>query len=329
MWNKMNPKYEFHLNSYEVPPMKKVIQYFKWRRDDQRIGLLFISPFIIGCVFIFIKFLLTAIGYAFSTITPTSKGFVLAFSGFKNFYTALRVDPAYFQYLLGAMQSILTTVPIVLIFSLFIAVVLNGKVKGRAFFRVVFFLTVFVTTGLISQLDVSNSVMQAMNTAATTTDDTANTLLSIGNVTVFLQQLKFSPALIQVVSAISSNIVEIVNLSGVQILIFLAALQSISPSVYEAADVEGASAWEKFWKITLPMVVPMMIVNLLYTLIDFLTRSNTGLIRYINNVAFVQGSYGVAAAMAWMYCFCVLFLLLVGFVVFKVIKHFYNDDARG
>lgn len=96
-----------------------------------------------------------------------------------------------------------------------------------------------------------------------------------------------------------------------QILIFLAGIQSISPSIYESASVEGATAWEMFWKITLPMVSPMLLVNVFYTIIDNLTRDNNELMNYIRNISFSQGMYGEGAAMAWLYFLVVAVILVV------------------
>ena len=107
--------------------------------------------------------------------------------------------------------------------------------------------------------------------------------------------------MIETVSGIANNVVDIVNRSGVQILIFLAGIQSISPSIYEAADVEGATGWEKFWKITLPMVSPIMVVCLVYTVVECLTGSSSPLMSHIEYLAFTGGKFGEAAAMSWMY----------------------------
>ena len=282
------------------------------RRDNQLVGLVFVSPFLIGFFLIFIKLFSSGIQFAFSDVT-IEDGLQKTFVAWKNFHYALRVDPLYTEIVKSEIISLLTTIPIILIFSLFVAVVLNKKVWGRTAFRAIFFLPVIISTGLLTRLDAGNHVMSVMSAAAVETDGATalGGLAAIGDVSLFLQQLKFSPSLIETVSKAATNVMDIINRSGVQILIFLAGIQSISPSVYEAANVEGATAWETFWKITLPMVSPMVIVNVVYTVIECLTRDNTTLMGYVNNMAFSKGQYGYAAAMAWLYFVLVALLLVV------------------
>lgn len=284
------------------------------RRDNPYIGLLYTLPFLIGFVVIFLNIFITAIRFAFSDMSPGTGGFELTFVGLEKINYALRVDPTYTSVLQNSVQSLLTTIPVVLIFSLFVAVVLNRRLPGRTAFRAIFFLPVIVSTGLISKLDMNNAVMTAMNSSAaidTGAEAATGAMTALGDVTLFLQSMNFSPSLISTVSGMASGVVNIVNVSGVQILIFLAGIQSISPSIYESASVEGATAWEMFWKITLPMVSPMLLVNVFYTIIDNLTRDNNELMNYIRNISFSQGMYGEGAAMAWLYFLVVAVILVV------------------
>ena len=98
------------------------------------------------------------------------------------------------------------------------------------------------------------------------------------------------------------RIYSVISLSGVQIFIFLAGLNGISPSVYEAAYIEGASGWVAFWKITFPMVSPIIVVNVVYSLIDNFTMSTNETMTYIFDTAFSTFDYGLSGAMAWIYC---------------------------
>ncbi len=270
------------------------------KRDNQMIGLVFVSPFLIGFVCIFAQMLYDGLHAAFSTAQLGSSGMTYTFTGWDNFYYALRVDPLFIGRVLEDLKSLLVTIPLIMIFSLFIAVVLNNHIWGRTVFRVIFFLPVIISTGLLTELDANNAVMTTMSAAAVeSSGDSA--IANIGDISLFLQQLQFSPGLIETVSGIANNVVDIVNRSGVQILIFLAGIQSISPSIYEAADVEGATGWEKFWKITLPMVSPIMVVCLVYTVVECLTGSSSPLMSHIEYLAFTGGKFGEAAAMSWMY----------------------------
>ena len=295
------------------------------KRDNQLFGLLFTLPFILGFVFIFLYIFITAIRFSVSDMSLGQNGFELSFVWLEKFRYALRGDPNSMRILLDALKNMLTTIPVVLIFSLFVAVVLNRQLPGRTFFRAVFFLPVIVATGLISRMDMNNAVMSAMNSASIETG--AETMGSaIGDITLLLQGMNFSPGLIQFVSDAASGVVNIVNLSGVQSLIFLAGIQSISPSIYESASVEGATAWEMFWKITLPMVSPMLLVNVFYTIIDYLTRDNNTLMNYINDISFDQGHYGYGAAMAWLYFLVVAVILAVLVAILNKFQFTYQRE---
>ena len=288
------------------------------KRDNQMIGLVFVLPFIIGFVLVFSKILYDGLHAAFSTAELGAAGMTYQFVGFENFHYALRVDPLFIQRAWTDLKSLLVTIPLNMIFSLFIAVVLNNKIWGRTFFRVIFFLPVIISTGLITALDDNNAVMTAMSAAAVESGSNS-AIANIGNITSFLQQLKFSPSLISAVSGIADNVVNIVNRSGVQILMFLAGIQSISASVYEAADVEGATAWEKFWKITLPMVSPIIVVCLVYTVIECLSNSESSLMGHIEYLAFTGGKFGEAAAMSWLYFVAVILTLgLIGIAIYAI-----------
>ena len=278
-------------------------------RDDTLWGWIFVLPFLIGFIFIFIKIFFTGICFAFSDVSMEN-GLSMTFVGFKNFKYAFRVDAEYLKLLVSDLQALVGTIPIILIFSLFVAVVLNSDIWGRTVFRAVFFLPVIVCTGLISSMDVGNSVLNYMSSVATSSDE-GSVITAMGDISGFLQSLEFSPELIGIVSGAANNILEIVNRSGVQIIIFLAGIQAISPALYEAARVEGASTWVIFWKITLPMIVPVMLVNLIYTFVESLTRENTELLDYIQTISFTKGEYGYASAMAWFYCICVAVIMLV------------------
>ena len=286
-------------------------------RLNQNVGIVFSLPFIVGLLIFFIPTVFMGMRFAVSEVS-VAQGLSLKFTGISNLKYALRVDARYFQLVLSDLGSLLTTLPIVLIFSLFVAVLLNSKVWGKGFFRVIFFLPVIACVGMLAA-NFSNLVMQNMTSSAQETESEALTAMS--DITKMLQNLNFSPQLISTVSGAANNIMDIVNRSGVQILIFLAGIQSISPSIYESANVEGASGWEVFWKITLPMISPMMIANVLFTFVDSITRSDTEIVNYVKNMAFSRAEFGYAAAMAWFHYLCLLVMLgILSLIVFIVIK---------
>lgn len=284
---------------------------------NQNVGIVFSLPLIIGLVIFFIPTIVMGLRFAFSEVS-IANGLTLTFTGWDNLHYSLRVDARYFQLVFADLGGLLTTLPIVVIFSLFVAVLLNSKVWGKGAFRVIFFLPVIACVGMLAAAN-SNLMMQTMTASAQETENEALTAMS--DVTTMLQNLSFSPQLIKTVSDAANNIMDIVNRSGVQILIFLAGIQSISPSIYESANVEGASGWEVFWKITLPMISPMIIANVLFTFVDSITRSNTDLVSYVKGMAFNNAQFGYAAAMAWFHYFCLLVMLgILAAVAFFVMR---------
>ena len=293
-------------------------------RNNQWIGLVFVAPLLFGIVFIFSKLLFTGLSFAFSDVTMKD-GISLTFYGLEGFRYALRVDQYFVRYLAEDLQALLSNVLVTLVFSLFVAVILNAKVWGRTAFRAIFFLPVIACTGLISMLDAYNPVMMLMREASTSQE--AGFIGALGNPSLILQELEFSPQLITIVNELAGNITRVINSSGVQILIYLAGIQSIPASVFEAAKVEGASAWDCFWKLTLPMSTPFMLVNLVYTFIENLTRDSSRLQSYIEEIAFNNGMYGPAASMAWIHFFCVAIIMMAVFVVIWLVTRSYRKAA--
>ena len=235
------------------------------RAKKQIAGWIFVLPFIIGFLCYFLPVIVNSLIYSFSDIKTTDAGMETTFTGLKNFTYAIKSDTKFVQYLATSVSTLLANTPSILIFSLFIAVVLNQKMPVRAAFRAIFFIPVIIATGMIERADLNNAVLNNLNTASAIDTGAlagSSQMFSLEDITQLLSSLNFSVTLTSYVSAAVNNILDIVNQSGIQILIFLAGLQSISPAIYESAEIEGATAWECFWKITFPMISPMILVNL-------------------------------------------------------------------
>ncbi|MBR2489244.1 MAG: sugar ABC transporter permease [Clostridia bacterium] len=293
-------------------------------RDNQWVGVIFSVPFIIGFLVIFLPMLINSLSFSFNEIVINESGYEKVPVKWENYYYALRVDSGFVRSLWSELSSMVASTPVITLFSLFIAVILNRKLPGRNAFRAIFFIPVILGVGVLSKLDSNNSLMAGLSSAAIDTglgSDSSSDGNIVGNITAFLQSMNFSTEIIDFVSSMANSITNIVNQSGVQILISLAALQSISPSVYEAAQVEGATAWEVFWKITFPMVLPVMAINVFYTVIAQLSDSTRWLPKYIQQVTDVRG-FGVGAALSWIYIACVLVMIgiavLLGYFVVKL-----------
>ena len=285
-------------------------------KKKARAGWWFVLPFVIGFVVLYIPMLYKSLQFSFSEITIIPKaGYTLEFVGFENYQDALFSDASYLRILTSSIKQLVLDVPAIVIFSLFMAIVLNQKMFGRAVFRAIFFIPVILTTGLIDSIDQSNAAMQYMSTGGIDTGAVAgegtNDIINAMDITALLGNMVVGTELVEYVVGVVNNIFNIVNRSGVQMLIFLAGLQSISPSIYESCKMDGASGWETFWKITFPMISPMILVNTVYTVIDSFTSESNEVMRYINAVyeGTQKNARELSSAMSWLYFLVVLALI--------------------
>jgi ABC-type sugar transport system permease subunit len=207
-------------------------------------------------------------------------------------------------------------VPMILMFSLFMAVLLNQKMAGRAVFRAIFFVPVILSTGLMASIEAQNVLGTYMDTAEGIEDgsgqSTANEIVSAVDFERLFSNMAIGTELLEFVINAINNIYDIVNRSGVQILIFLAGLQSISPAIYESVKVDGATSWETFWKITFPMISPMILVNAVYTVIDSFTTDSNVVMTFIDGVYNGEANGNVlSSAMSWIYFLIVIVIIAI------------------
>lgn len=260
-------------------------------------GFLFILPWLLGFIFIVARPLISSIGYAFSQTTITTEGMKLDFTGFTYFIKAFRSDLVFPKYLVGQLTSLAYNVPIIVAFSLFMAVILNQDFKGRTIARAIFFIPVVVGSGGIIISYMNDQVSSSMIDGSRSQMLFSSGSFSILNVLI---EAGISTDVVNIISNVISNIFELTWKSGLQIVLFIAALQSVSPQLYEAADVEGASVWEKFWKITFPMVMPILMVNLIYTIIDDFTDYGNSVLKYITSIG-ADLDFSYSSALSWIY----------------------------
>ena len=295
-------------------PKKRKIASLDKRKA--RVGWVFVLPFLIGFIIIYLPMLLDSFKLAFSDMTTlTGGGVEFEFIGLENFQYALFTDAGFVQTLITGLGQLVFEVPAILLFSLFMAILLNQKMVGRAAFRAIFFLPVVLSTGIMESIEATNILGSYMGETGGIDDGSgssaASEIVSAMDFEMLFANMKIGTELVGYVVSIINNIYAIVNRSGVQMLIFLAGLQSISPAIYEACKIDGATGWETFWKITFPMISPMILVNAVYTIIDsFTTESNT-VMKYIQNAPSKVPANGteVATAMSWMYFLIVVVIL--------------------
>ena len=280
-----------------------------------RAGWIFVLPFILGFVLIYIPIIFDSIKYSFHEIDIlVGGGYKLEWVGWKNYTDAILVDTSYVTTLVSGLKQLILDIPCIVLFSLFIAIILNQKIAGRAAFRAIFFIPVILTTGLIADIDKANTLDQYMSDAGGIDDgsgqeSTASEIISVMDVERLFDNMMIGTEIVTYVVGLVNNIFNIVNRCGVQMLIFLSGLQSISPAIYESCSIDGASGWETFWKITLPMVSPMILVNAIYTIIDAFTSADNQVMAYISRVYEQADGNVLSSAMSWMYFLLVILII--------------------
>ena len=290
-----------------------------------RWGYIFALPFAVGFVLFFLSPLILYVILGFSKLSLTNQGMQPNPVGLENFRQVLFVRVGYFEQVLKSLGELLLTSPAIVLYSLFVATLLNQEFKGRGAVRAIFFLPVIMASG-IAAVSNNDSLMghaiHALSGDVSLTGDGDNTSMVKG--LMDLLGASFSPQMFSFVSNLVGKIYTITMSSGVQILIFLAGLQGISPSLYEASSIEGATSWENFWKITLPMISPVVLVNSVYTIVDQLGGASNAVIMDMYDTALKQNQFGFSSAMGLIY-FSLIFIV-VGFVIFIMSKFVYYED---
>ena len=266
-------------------------------------GYSFIGIWIIG----FVAFMAVPLGqsiyYSFQKLTPSKAGLVAENVGLQHFRAAFAVDVEFLPLLQSTFTGMISHVPLVLIFSMASALLLNRHFRGRMIFRGIFFLPVIIASG---------------TTLKKLLEQGAANLPIFMNYDLYRMLRLFIPGnILESLLMYADSLTMVMWDAGVQTLIFLAGLQTISPSLFEAAKMDGATKWESFWKITFPMIMPMILVNTLYTMVSSFTRADNSVMDYINTRVFSDNNYGYASALGWIY-FVVIFIMIgIVFLLFR------------
>ncbi|HOA17015.1 MAG TPA: sugar ABC transporter permease [Fervidobacterium sp.] len=270
---------------------------FKNSTLKQIYGYLFISPWLLGFIFLTAYPMLYSLYLSFNKVKITAdSGIITEFIKFDNYKYAFFTDVSFVQSLVNFLIQLLLSVPVIIVFALVIALLLNSKIKMKNFFRTIFFLPVIIT---------SSSVINELTQQGATQLPGLSDILNISALTA-----TWPVYIAQPVNYIFNNLITILWFSGIQILVFLAGLQKINVSMYEAAKIDGATSWEIFWKITLPAIQPLIIVNVVYTVVllsAFPMNPVSPIIR--DNMFNISTGFGYASALSWVYL-----IFLLGFV---------------
>ncbi|MDW8227684.1 MAG: sugar ABC transporter permease [Anaerolineales bacterium] len=269
-------------------------------------GYGFVSIWIIGFIIFTLTPLIETFRYSLNKVIVSATGIELTFVGWQNYTHALFTDPTFIELLIEYVIETLVSVPIILIFSMIIALFLNLKLPGKGLFRTIFFLPVVITSGPV--------IRELVSQGATSVPQIA----SSPAVLAFLEQLPRS--LRTPTEYLLTSFILILWFSGVQILIYLAALQKIDRSIYEAAAIDGASSWEAFWKITLPSLSTTNVVVAIYTIITLSHFAENKIVRYIYAQTYdIKGGIGYASAMSFLYFAALVLILLIVYLLLELL----------
>ncbi len=267
------------------------------------IGFSFILPWVIGFFFLYLLPLIRSFAYSFNFLQIVEGGLEKTYVGIQNYKDAFLTDEKFTKSLVASLSSLGTHVVMILVFSMIIALILNQDFRGKSVARAIFFIPVIIASGVIIHIlsgDIASHLIKSGEKSS-----------SIFKITMFQQlllDLGLTNEIVSIIINTVNNIFELSWKSGVQILLFLAGLQSISVTLYEAAEIDGSTAWEKFWKITFPILSPVLLVNLIYTITDtFTSYTNQTMILILDSGKRMDFAY--SSTLAWIY-FSVIVLVL-------------------
>lgn len=308
-----------------IKPAKKA-SFLTLERKNSLFGYVFCLPIIIGLAAVYIPVLVQSLIYSFSEIVSLSGkgGFVTKFIGWKNYSDALFVEEGFIRTVVESVTALIPQIFVIIIFAFFMANVLNQKFRGRTIFRVIFFVPVVISTGIMHEIEEMSSMLDYIqndkSSELTTSVQGGSGLGNIFNygqlINVITESIN-NPTLSGIVLGAINGLYSVITSSGVQMLVFLSGLQGISTSMYEAAEVEGATKWEVFWKISFPMISPLILVNVIYTIIDLFLKADNKAIVFIKTYLESPATYEIASALSWIYTLIVLVFVGLVWIVIK------------
>jgi len=287
-------------------------------------GYLFLLPFIVGFIAFMFFPILESLRMVFSNvkIDAMKHVFDMEYIGLENLKRVVAIDPEFNRFLVEEIGRMLLIVPAIIIFSLFVALILNQEFKARGFVRAIFFLPVILSSGIMIGLETNNSLLNNM------ADIIKEGNLMKSSITGILEDILVAEGaasdFMGYIFRIINQIYDIAMASGIQIIIFLSALQTIPPSMFEAAKIEGATSWECFWKITFPMISSLILVNIVYSVIDYFLRTDNRVMAKINLSTLRMLQFGFGTAMAWVYFLAVISIIGIAMALISRKVYYYE-----
>ena len=301
--------------------MKKQSKVAGLQRRKAISGYLFIAPFIIGFLAFMVKPLFQSLYMSFCTVEVSPNGIHNVFKGLANYIQAFTIDTEFNRLLVEEISRMCINSLAIMVFSFFVALILNQKFKGRALVRAIFFLPVILSSGVILGVESNNALLASVQNMVEETTSTTSVTDAIKSI---LLTSGIGASAFEKVFDIVDGIYDVASASGIQIIIFLSGLQTISTNMYEAAAIEGCTAWESLWKITFPMISSLFLVNWIYSIVDFCMRSDNQVMEKISDQMIQYINYGFASAMSWIYFLIVI--VIIGVSSFIISKGVYYYD---
>lgn len=295
--------------------VKKKKSLLSKRRESG--GYIFILPWFIGALIFFIYPFIQSIYFAFCDLTFSEKGLVKKFTGLENFRVVFFENPEVFQKLVNSVTQMLTELVLIITLSFILSIILNQNFHGKTFARAVFALPLIVSSGVLLSIFKTSVFSQSQEAIAETT------VFQASGVQAMLESAGVGQGLINTIVGWVNSLVDMLWKSGVQIIVFLSGIQSIPPSYYEVCDIEGATAWQRFWRVTFPIMMPFCFLNIIYTIIDSFTyQSNPVMLQIMQYFGNLQYAFSNALALAYF----VVIIIIIGIIAKLISGHIVYID---
>ena len=280
-------------------------------------GYIFILPWFIGALIFFIYQFIQSIYFAFCDLTFSEKGLVKKFTGLENFRVVFFENPEVFQKLVDSVTQMLTELVLIITLSFILSIILNQNFHGKTFARAVFALPLIVSSGVLLSIFKTSVFSQSQEAIAETT------VFQASGIQAMLESAGVGQGLINTIVGWVNSLVDMLWKSGVQIIVFLSGIQSIPPSYYEVCDIEGATAWQRFWRVTFPIMMPFCFLNIIYTIIDSFTyQSNPVMLQIMQYFGNLQYAFSNALALAYF----VVIIIIIGIIAKLISGHIVYID---
>ena len=271
-------------------------------------GFIFVTPWLIGIIVFFLQAILNLFRYSLCNFKFVQGGGYelqgLPDGILTHYIEAFTKDTLFPQKLTTSLTDMLYRVPVIVVFALFVAIVLNQEFKGRGLMRAIFFVPILISSGVIA------SIIKGTLTSTVMGGESSGNIFSAELLTQMLYEMGLPDSLVGGIGTMVSNVTDLIWNSSVQIIVFLMGLLTIPYTYYEVAQVEGATGWETFWKVTFPAVSPYILVNIIYSAIDHFINYDNPVMKYVIEIAFDDFKYSPASAMCWIYFVVIIAALL-------------------